>query len=102
MNDHDAIVSNIDRVLLTNRTFFGGEKDWCCKRTGDRCASYNEIAKLSDPLVKVFHEKLCQKITQDGGDYRVVLFGDMRGVHVRLGFLRRKSSTTEVLHMDLS
>ena len=101
-NNHDAIVSNIDRVLLTNRTFFGGEKDWCCKRTGDRCASYNEIAKLSDPLVKVFHEKLCQKITQDGGDYRVVLFGDMRGVHVRLGFLRRKSSTTEVLHMDLS
>ena len=26
--------------------------------------------------MKDFHEKLCEKITQDGGDYRVVLFGD--------------------------
>jgi hypothetical protein len=76
LNDHDAIVSNVDRVILTNRTFFGGPKDWCCEKTGDRCASYNEIAKLSDPIMKDFHEKLCEKITKDGGDYRVVLFGD--------------------------
>jgi hypothetical protein len=26
--------------------------------------------------MKDFHEKLCEKITQDGGNYRVVLFGD--------------------------
>jgi hypothetical protein len=76
LNDHDVIVSNFDTVLLTNRTFIGGAKNWCCKSTGDRCASYNEIVKLSDPIVKVFHEKLCQKITKDGDDYRVVLFGD--------------------------
>ena len=75
-NDHDAIVSNVDRVILTNRTFFGGPKDWSCEKTGNRCASYNALAKKSDPIVKVFHEKLCEKITQDGGDYRVVLFGD--------------------------
>jgi hypothetical protein len=43
-NDHDAIVSNLDTVILTNRAFFGGPKDWCCEKTGDRCASYNEIA----------------------------------------------------------
>jgi hypothetical protein len=76
LNDHDVIVSNFDTVLLTNRTFIGGAKNWCCKSTGDRCASYNEIAKLSYPILKVFHEKLCQKIMQDGGDYRVIIFGD--------------------------
>jgi hypothetical protein len=75
-NDHDPIVSNLDTVILTNRTFFGGPKDWCCEKTGDRCASYNALATLSDPIMKDFHEKLCEKITQDGGDYRVVLFGD--------------------------
>ena len=26
--------------------------------------------------MKDFHQKLCEKIAQDGGDYRVVLFGD--------------------------
>jgi hypothetical protein len=75
-NDHNAIVSNVDRVILTNRAFFGGPKDWCCEKTGDRCAFYNELAKKSDPIMKDFHEKLCKKITQDGGDYCVVLFGD--------------------------
>jgi hypothetical protein len=75
-NDHEAIVSNVDRVILTNRTFFGGPKDWCCEKTGDSCASYNALAKKSDPIMKDFHEKLCEKITQDGGDYRVVLFGN--------------------------
>ena len=75
-NDHDAIVSNVDRVILTNRSFFGGPKDWCCEKTGNRCASYNALVKLSNPIMKDFHEKLCEKITQDGGNYRVVLFGD--------------------------
>jgi hypothetical protein len=55
-NDHDAIVSNLDTVILTNRAFFGGPKDWCCEKTGDRCASYNKLAKKkSDPIVKAFH-----------------------------------------------
>jgi hypothetical protein len=76
LNDHDAIILNVNTVILTNRTFFGGPKDWCCENTGDRCASYNELAKKSDPIMKDFHEKLCKKITQDGGDYCVVLFGD--------------------------
>ena len=76
LNEHDAIVLNLDTVILTNRTFFGGPKDWCSEKTVDRCASYNALAKLSDPIVKVFHKKLCQKITQDGGNYCVVLFGD--------------------------
>jgi hypothetical protein len=76
-NDHDAIiVSNVDRVILTKRTFFGGPKDWCCERICDRCASYNEIANKSDPIMKDFHDKLCEKITQDGGDYHVIIFGD--------------------------
>jgi hypothetical protein len=75
-NDHDAIVSYLDKVILTNRPFFGGPKDWCCEKTGNKCASYNELAKKSDPIVKGFHEKLWEKITQDGGNYCVVLFGD--------------------------
>jgi hypothetical protein len=37
LNEHDAIVLNLDTVILTNRTFFGGPKDWCCESTGDRC-----------------------------------------------------------------
>jgi hypothetical protein len=74
--DDDAIVTNLDAVILTNRTFFGRPKDWCCEKTGDRCTSYNKLAKLSDPIMKDFHEKLCENIMQDGGNYRVVLFGD--------------------------
>jgi hypothetical protein len=75
-NDNDAILSNLDTVILTNCTFFGGPKDWCCEKTDNRCASYNELAKKSDPIVKAFHVSLCEKITQDGGNYSVVLFGD--------------------------
>jgi len=75
-NDHDAIVAIMDKVILTNRTFFGGPKDWSCENSGDWGASYKNLAQLSDPITKVFHEKLCEKIVQDGGDYPVVLFGE--------------------------
>ena len=32
-------------------------------------------AQLTDPLGQIFHEKLCAKITADGGDYRVIFLG---------------------------
>jgi hypothetical protein len=86
-NDHDAMV---DRVILTNRTFFGGPKDWSCDTTGDRCASYNEIAKKSDPIMKNFHEKLCEKITQATTVWSCLAI--MRGVHARIGSLPRKET----------
>ena len=54
--------------------FFGGEKNWCDKRTGD-LTLYNDLAQLTDPLGQIFHEKLCAKITADGGDYRVIFLG---------------------------
>jgi hypothetical protein len=38
-------------------------------------ASYNELATKSGPIVKDIHEKLCTRITVDGGDYCVVIFG---------------------------
>ena len=58
-------------VLLTNRSFFGGPRDWASNRI--TFASYNELAKKSDPIVKDIHDKQCTRITQDGGDFRVVI-----------------------------
>ncbi len=40
--------------------------------------------------MKNFHEKLCEKITQDGGDYLVVLFGDHAWSACASWFLREK------------
>ena len=66
--DVDAAVrSTIEQTIITNRMFFGGEKNWCDKRTGD-LTSYNDLAQLTDPLSQIFHETLCTKITADGGD----------------------------------
>jgi hypothetical protein len=74
--DVDAAVrSTVEQTILTNRMFFGGEHNWCCKRRGD-LASYNELAQLTDPIGQIFHETLCAKITADGGDYRVIFLGD--------------------------
>ena len=73
--DVDAAVgSTVEQTILTNRMFFGGEKNWCDKRTGD-LTSYNDLAQLTDPLGQIFHEKLCAKIKADGGDYRVIFLG---------------------------
>jgi hypothetical protein len=73
--DVDAAVrSTVEQTILTNRMFFGGEKNWCDKRTGD-LTSYNDLAQLTDPLCQIFHEMLCAKITADGGDYHVIFLG---------------------------
>ena len=66
-----AILSIVDKVLLTNQTFFGGPCDWASNRI--TVASYDELAKKSDPIVKDIHDKRCTRITQDGGDFRVVI-----------------------------
>jgi hypothetical protein len=74
--DVDAAVrSTVEQTILTNHMFFGGEKNWCDKRTGD-LTSYNDLAQLTDPLGQIFHETLCAKITADGGDYRVIFLGE--------------------------
>ena len=73
--DVDAAVrSTIEQTIITNRMFFGGEKNWCDKRTGD-LTSYNDLAQLADPLCQIFHETLCAKITADGGTYHVIFLG---------------------------
>ena len=73
--DVDAAVrSTIEQTILTNRMFFGDEKNWCDKRTGD-LTSYNDLAQLADPLCQIFHETLCAKITADGGTYHVIFLG---------------------------
>ena len=50
--DHDAIVWNLDKVILTNRTFFGGPADWCTSE--DKCASYDDLMKVSDEHTGIF------------------------------------------------
>ena len=60
---------------MTNHMFFGGEHNWCSKRTGD-LASYNDLAQLTDPICQILHETLCAKITADGGDYRFFFLGE--------------------------
>jgi hypothetical protein len=74
--DVDAAVrSTVEQTILTNRVFFGGEKNWHDKRTGD-ITSYNDLAQLTDPISQIFHKTLCTKITADGGDYRVIFLGE--------------------------
>jgi hypothetical protein len=73
--DVDAAVgSTVEQTILTNRMFFGGVKNWCHKRTG-KLTLYNDLAQLTVPIGQIFHEKLCAKITADGGDYRVIFLG---------------------------
>jgi hypothetical protein len=36
-------------------------------------ASYNTLLLLTDPICKNFHERLCAKISDEGGDYRVII-----------------------------
>ena len=79
--DVDAAVgSTAEQTILTNCMFFGGEKNWCDKRTGD-LTLYNDLAQLTDPLGQIFHDKLCAKIAEDGGDYRVIFLVE----HARVG-----------------
>ena len=75
--DIDAAVrSTVQQIILTNHImFFGGIKNWCHKRTGN-LTSYNDLAQLTNPIGEIFHEKLCAKITEDGGDYRVIFLGE--------------------------
>ena len=54
---------------------FGGRHDWYSKNSGDKGASYNALAKLRDPIIQAFHEKLCKRITEDRGYYLVILLG---------------------------
>ncbi len=91
-NDHNAIVSNVDTVILTNRTFFGWPKDWCC----------DELAKKSDPIMKVFHVSLCKKSRKMAATTVWSYLSIMRGVHEQMGSLPRKSSIVKASHMDLS
>jgi hypothetical protein len=72
--DDAAVISTVEQTILTNHMCFGGVKNWCHKRTGD-LTFYNELAQLTDPLSQIFHEKLCAKITEDGGDYRDIFRG---------------------------
>ena len=63
--DVDAAVEcTVEQTILTNYMFFGGEKNWCDKRTCD-LAWYNDLVQLTDPLGQIFH----------GGDYRVIFLG---------------------------
>ena len=78
--DDAAVISTVEQTILTNHMFFGGVKNWCHKRTGD-LTFYNELAQLTDPLSQIFHEKLCAKIMEDGGDYRDIF----RGKHASEG-----------------
>jgi hypothetical protein len=75
--DIDAAVrSTVQQIILTNHImFFGGIKNWCHKRTGN-LTLYNDLAQLTNPIGEIFHEKLCAKITEDGGDYRVIFLGE--------------------------
>ena len=74
--DVDAAVEyTFEQTILTNYMFFGGEKNSCDKRTCD-LAWYNDLVQLTDPLGQIFHEKLCAKITADGGDYHVIFLGE--------------------------
>ena len=73
-DDDSAVRSIVDKVFLSNRMLFDGKKDWCSKETGD-LKSYKDLCLRTDPIVKNLHESLCRKITADGGDYRVILFG---------------------------
>jgi hypothetical protein len=74
--DVDAAVEyTVEQTILTNYMFFGGEKNWCDKHTCD-LAWYNDLVQLTNPLGQIFHEKLCAKITADGGDYRVIFLGE--------------------------
>ena len=73
----------VEKTILTNRMFFGGNHNWCDKRTGG-LTSYDELAQQTDPISKIFHENLCAKIMEDGGDYPVILLqtsmGRMQGM----------------------
>ena len=75
--DVDAAVvrSTVEQNILTNRMVFGSVKNWCDKHTGI-LATYNELAQQTDQIRQIFHEKLCAKITADGGDYRVIFLGE--------------------------
>ena len=74
--DVDAAVrSTVEQTIQTNYMFFGGEKNWCDKRTGDLTSS-NNLAQLTDQIGQIFHETFCAKITADGGDYRFIFLGE--------------------------
>ena len=69
--DVDAAVrSTVEETILNNCMFFGGEKNWCDKRTGD-LTWYNDLAQLTDPIGQIFHEMLCVNITADDGLFPV-------------------------------
>ena len=79
--DVDAAVEyTVEQTILTNYMFFGGEKNSCNKHTCD-LAWYNDLVQLTDPLGQIFHDKLCAKIAEDGGDYRVIFLVE----HARVG-----------------
>jgi hypothetical protein len=69
-----AVKSTVDKTILATRMFFGSKHNWCHKRTGD-LTSNDELAQQTDLIRKIFPKKLCAKITEDGGDYRVIFLG---------------------------
>ena len=74
-NNHDAIVSNFDKVIVSNCTFFGRKKRLVLQVYWRYMCILQCTGKAKQSDHEEFlHEKLCEKITQDGGNYRVVLF----------------------------
>jgi hypothetical protein len=86
---NSAVKSTVDNIILSNLMFFGSQHNWCDERTGD-LTLYDELAYKTDPIGKIFHEKLCAKITEDGGDYRVIFLGKHAWVGCREWFKDKK------------
>ena len=84
-----AVKSTVDKTILATRMFFGGKHNWCHKRTGD-LTSNDELAQQTDLIRKIFPKKLCAKITEDGGDYRVIFLGKHAWVGCREWFKDEK------------
>ncbi len=49
---HDAIVWNVDKVILTNRTFFGGPAGRLVYSEDKKFASYEDMMEISDEYTR--------------------------------------------------
>ncbi len=89
-DNNEAVRLIVDKLLLTNLTFFGGPHDWASNKK--TFSQYDSLATSTDPIMKEFHQTLCARIAQDG-DYRVILLGKQQTKNAGIGIRRGKFLT---------
>ena len=100
--DVDAAVrSTVEQTILTNPMFFGGEKNWCNKGTGD-LTSYTDLAQLTDPIGQIFHETFAPRLRQMVVTTVLFSLANTHGKDAGIGSMTIRISNFVVFHMEVS